>query len=111
MRRLAIVFVIAMGAIAATGIPSSTVAELRAASCCASPACVNVLRASECSCCTVSSTDDVALTSVVPTGHPEAIGLPRSAVVPRPARMTGVGRMTAAGSGPPTYLRLRTLQC
>jgi len=111
--RTAILLILALSARSAVGIPLTTVAELRAASCCASPACVNVVRASQCSCCQVANADDVPLKQVIPSGqHHGAIGLPsRATTVPYPARITSFGRVTADATGPPTYLLLRTLQC
>ena len=111
--RLALALILALGARSAVGIPLSTVAELRAVSCCASPACVNVLRASQCSCCQVANADDVALKQVLPSGQQHgAIGLPgRATIVPCPGRITSFGPVTADATEPPTYLRLLTLQC
>ena len=111
LNRIAILLVLALSARGAVGIPFSTVAELRAASCCAS-SCVDVLRASRC-CCHLANTDDFPLKQVVPSGqHYGAIGLPsRVSDVRCPARLTTSRPLTADATGPPAYLRLRTLQC
>ena len=110
--RIAVLLLLAMTARAGAGIPLSTVAELRAVSCCASSACMNVVRISHCSCCHVANPDDIPLKQVTPSSHPGAVGLPMQAVDVRcHAPITSFGAVTADATGPPTYLRLRTLQC
>jgi hypothetical protein len=71
-----------------------------------------VVRASRCSCCHVANTEDVPLKQVISAAHPAPVGIPsRAATVVSHGRIAGFGRLTADATGPPTYLRLRTLQC
>jgi hypothetical protein len=93
--------------------PLSTVAELRAKSCCASVMCTNVVRAARCTCCDVANRDEVPLKQVMPGSAPGlALALPSEAASPsRHVRVTGIARARTSATGPPTYLRLHTLLC
>lgn len=109
--RIAVLWILALSARSAVGTPLSTVAELQALSCCAS-FCKDVVRTAQCSCCQVANTDEAPLKQVTASVHPACMYLPtRAAPVLCHARLTSLGPVTADATGPPTYLRLRTLQC